>query len=483
MTSRAASRALEWVSSAAVTAVFIALWWRHRAISPASHQEAFSLLHAQLGVGGLWTLGSHPNGDWLGYWLALVPVTAHGDALLNARTFSLVCAAVVVFALCATAGRLWGAPSALVAGGFLLANPAIVSAALTARGEIFGLALAALATWLLVSRLESYQDLGLGPTIIYTLLIVLMVVVDRGLAPVLLGHLVYAATMKASPMGWRQLVPGWMVALAVAALLWVNASSSPAADHQGIGQAVEMLRAGIGSSTSLMLLAGAVVLIVVAIVRTHGNAFFDTGLGLGAALLGAQPLVVAAMLAAGAHVDPDRLASASTLGAALILACAAGQWQGCSARPLVALVLIAGVGVGAWRDQSTSGPGWRNDDGNPPLARDLIATAQAGQLVAIDEQAAPGMTAALAMQMGDQRLWTQARDELAAESPRIFVVESADPWASVQADSEQLPGAYSGTVSWITLDSASSVGWSDCQVSDSDPYADARLIKLECVGG
>ncbi len=65
-------------------------------------------------------------------------------------------------ALRATAGRLWGTGEHSVAGGFLVANPAIVTLALSARGEMPGLALLALASWLLVALLESYQDLGLG---------------------------------------------------------------------------------------------------------------------------------------------------------------------------------------------------------------------------------------------------------------------------------------------------------------------------------
>ncbi|CEG92608.1 glycosyltransferase family 39 protein [Propionibacterium freudenreichii] len=491
MATRASSWLLEWGTSALVTALFVVLWWRQRAVSPATHEEASSLLHAQLGVGGLWTATAHADRSWFAYWLCLVPMGSGPDALTVARTFSLVCAAVMVFALAATAGRLWGTGGALVAGGFLVANPAIVTLALSARGEMLGLALLALASWLLVALLESYQDLGLGPGIVYGLLLAAMVVCDLTLAPVMVAHLFYAATMRPSGEGWRQLVPGWLAGAAIAVLIWANGHAGytvAPGPQDGSGQlraVVRLLLDASGDFPGQVMLGGAALIIIIAIVNTHGNAFFDTGLGLAVLMVVAQPGADLLLALTGRATPPDQVLGATTLGAALLLGCAAGQWRGANMQSLVVLLLAAGLGIFGWRSYSQVKPSWRNADGNPPLARDLMLTTAPGDVVAVDEKSGPGLTGAIALAMGDQRLWQEARDQLTAASPRVFLVAGHEPWASAPASTAQAGGnltgaGLTGSVRWVSLDASSAPDWQHCTIKDSDPYARATVTHLEC---
>lgn len=482
MATRAYSRLLEWGTSALLAALFVVLWWRQRGVAPALHEEAWSLLHAQLGFSGLWQATAQMDRSWLAYWLCLVPFGSGADALLMARTISLVCAAVVVLAVAATAGRLWGFGGALVAGGFLVANPAFVSLALSARGEMPALALLALATWLLVARLESYQDLGLGPALVYGLLVSAVVLVDLSLAPILIAHLLYAATMRPSPQGWRQLVPSWLIAAGFSALIWVNGHAERPS-HAGVNwfttawdPAVEA--AGGVSGRSLMIAAA--VIIVISIVNSRGNAFFDTGLGLALIMMAAQPLATAALALSGRVPGPDQVFGATTLGMALLLGCAAGQWRGVNMHSLVVFLLVASIGILGWRGYGTTKPSWRNLDGNPPLSRDLALTTTAGDVIAVDESSGPGLTGAIALSLGDQRLWQQAREQLSSASPRVFVVGSRDPWTSRDATAAEARGDAVSTVHWVSLDKTSTPGWAQCVTVGSNDYAGAEVRHLSC---
>lgn len=471
---------LGWLAASLSVAAFAFLWVPVRGLSPMTHGEASALLHAQTGwsvlVRGHSATGSH---DLL-YWLLASPIAARPDALELLRCVSLLAGALVVASAARTAAVLWGGAAALVSGGLLVVQPLVVPLSTTAGPQALALAALALAGWRLASRLQSYEELGAGTAILYALLLVLAVGLDIDLAPALVAHLVFAASKRPSARGWVQLVVGWSLAAGATAWGWLTGgvTSGVTAGAQSPAAVGNALRQAVAGPTPLFWLVpvGCLVVLLVSALGSRGRSLADAGLGMALGLVIATPLAVV-VCGSRRHGALDATTMTSiVLGMALLAGCAAGQWRGQTRQRLVAAVLVAGLAFAGWYGRGPVSPSWYNADGNPPLARDLALGAETGEVVVVDDLAAPGLSGALAAQLGDTGLWRQAREGLTSSRPTVFLVSSVAPWATRAA---QLDDVH-GRLVWVGPGSVPADVPQRCTLAGTDRHASMTTSRFDC---
>lgn len=475
---RSASALPGWFAALLPAALFAVLWVPLRATAPMLHTEASVLVHGQLGPATLWRESATTGRTELLYRLLASSVANRADALAVLRWASLVAGVLVVLAVARTAAGLWGAGAALVCGGFLVVQPLLVPLSLGAGAQLPALAGIALAGWQLTSRLEHYEELGAGTTVLHALLLVWAVGLDLTLAPALLAHIVYAATMRPSARGWRQLVGCWLLAAGTGAWVWWGTAASTSI--RGAAVVWAAVRDSLAGPSPLFWLAPALALLVLVVsaLGSGGRSLLDPGLGLALGLLIVTP--VACVLAGPRWRGGAGSASmtAVVLGLGLLIGCAGGQWRGQGRQRFVVGVLVAALALAGWRGRVLVAPSWHNADGNPPLARDLVLAASAGEVVVVDDASAPGLSAALADRMGDHRLWQQAREALPDARLVVFAPVSLEPWSSRSADVDEARGR----LVWVGAQSAAATPPLRCTARGTDHYAQMVVREFDCAG-
>ncbi len=467
---------LSWAAALIPAVLFAIVWVPDRSVAPMLHTEANALLHSQLGAGALWHESRITGRGELLYWLLASPVSGRADALAILRWASLVAGLVVVLAAARTAAAMWGAGGALLCGGFLVVQPLLVELSLSAGPQIPALAALALAGWQLTSRLENYEELGAGTAIVHAILLVLAVGLDLAVVPALVAHVIYAATMRPSARGWRQLVACWLSASAAAAWVWWG--GGPEGGSQDVATVWAAVHEALAGPSSLFWLgpASAVLVLLVSALSSAADSLLDTGLGMS---LGMLVLVPLAWVLAGSQWHGAMDTSAMTplvLGMGLFVGCAAGQWRGQTRQRLVVVVLTLALGLAGWLGRQSVAPSWHNADGNPPLARDLVLRATPGELIVVDDASAPGLSAALADRMGDRRLWQQARDALPDAHLVVFTPDTLDPWSTRPAGLDDARGR----LVWVGTQNSSVTLAPRCSPGDTEHYGKMTAREFDC---